>query len=156
MSKNSSVANQATDVTAPNNKQRLFLAYTLFILVDLAVLNLFDEYWAPVEIDSFTTSFLTAALLQVLLRMTLHVEHKTAEYFKTKGGKGAKGKRLLASWLVIFASKFVILWAIDTVFGEKVLFGGVIPFIVVVVTIILTEAVLSKIYAMLGDESAND
>lgn len=156
MAKDPSIASQTTDVVAPNNEQRLFLAYTLFILVDLAVLNLFDEYWAPVQIDSFTTSLFTAALLQVLLRLTLHVEHKTAEYFKSKGGKGAMGKRLLASWFVVFASKFVILWAIDTVFGEKVLFGGVIPFIVAVITIILTEAVLSKIYAMLGDESASD
>ena len=156
MSKSVSATNQPTEVTAPNNKQRLFLAYTLFILVDLAVLNLFDEYWAPIEIDSFTTSLLTAALLQVLLRLTLHVEHKTAEYFKAKGGRGAKGKRLLASWLVIFGSKFVILWAIDTVFGDKVTFGGVIPFIVVVVTIIIVEALLSKIYAMLGDEQSSD
>lgn len=150
-----SATNEATEVRAPNKGQRLFLAYTLFILVDLAVLNFFNEYWAPVKIDSFTTSFLTAALLQVLLRMTLHVEHKTAEYFKSKGGKGAKGKRLFASWLVLFGSKFVILWAIDLVFGSKVVFGGVIPFIVVVVAIILTEAILSKVYAMLGDESGN-
>ena len=143
------------EVVAPNNKQRLFLAYTLFILVDLAVLNLFNEYWEPVKIDSFTTSFLAAALLQVLLRATLHVEHKTADYFKAKGGKGATGKRLIASWIVLFGSKFVILWAIDFVFGEKVLFGGVIPFIVVVVTIIVVEAILSKIYAMLGDDKVN-
>jgi len=144
-----------TEAVAPNNKQRLFLAYTLFILVDLAVLNLFNEYWEPVKIDSFTTSFLAAALLQVLLRATLHVEHKTADYFKAKGGKGATGKRLIASWIVLFGSKFVILWAIDFVFGEKVLFGGVIPFIVVVVTIIVVEAILSKIYAMLGDDKVN-
>ena len=143
------------EVVAPNNKQRLFLVYTLFILVDLAVLNLFNEYWEPVEIDSFTTSFLAAALLQVLLRVTLHVEHKTAEYFKNKGGKGATGKRLIASWIVLFGSKFVILWAIDFVFGKKVLFGGVIPFIIVVVTIIVVEAILSKIYAMLGDDKVN-
>ena len=152
MSKSASATNQPSEIQAPNNKQRLFLAYTLFILVDLTVLKFFDEYWEPVEIESFSIALLAAALLQVLLRLTLHVEHMTAEYFKAKGGRGAKGKRLLASWLVIFASKFVILWVIDTVFGDKVLFGGVIQFIVVVVTIILTEAILSKLYAMLRDE----
>ena len=147
-----SAANQPTEVRAPTRGQRLFLVYILFILVDLAVLNFFDEYWHRVHIGSFTISLLAAALLQVLLRLTLHIEHKTAEYFKNKGGKGAKGKRLFASWLVLFGSKFVILEAIDIVFGDSVEFGGVIPFIVVVVTIILTEAVLSKIYAMLGDQ----
>jgi hypothetical protein len=145
-----------TTVRAPSRGQRLFLVYTLFILVDLAVLNFFDEFWEPVVIDSFAISFLAAALLQVLLRLTLHLEHLTAGYFHKKGGKGAKGKRLLASWLVLLASKFVILEAIDIVFGDRVLFGGLIPFIVVVVTIILTEAALSKIYTMLGDDSVSD
>ena len=145
-----------TTVRAPSRGQRLFLLYTLFILVDLAVLNLFDEFWEPVIIESFGISFLAAALLQVLLRLTIHLEHLTADYFHKKGGKRAKGKRLLASWLVLLISKFVILEAIDIVFGDRVLFGGLIPFIVVVVTIILTEAVLSKIYTMLGDEPDSD
>ncbi len=78
----------ATSVREPSNGQRLFLGYTLFILVDLAVLNFF----------------------------------------------------------------FVMLEAIDVVFGDRVEFGGVIPFIAVVIAIIVTEATLSKIYAMLSDE----
>ncbi len=48
MSKSVSATNQPSEVQAPNNKQRLFLAYTLFILVDLTVLKFFDEYWEPV------------------------------------------------------------------------------------------------------------
>lgn len=142
----------ATRVRAPSNGQRLFLGYTLFILVDLTVLNFFNEYWYRVEIDSFTTSLLAAALLQVLLRLTLALEHRLANYFKQKGGKRAKAKRLFVTWLVLFGSKFVILEVIDIVFGDRVEFGGVIPFIVVVIAIILTEAILSKIYAMLADE----
>ncbi len=58
--------------------------------------------------------------------------------------------------MVLLVSKFVILEAIDIVFGDRVLFGGIIPFIVVVVTIILTEAALSKIYTMLGDDPISD
>ena len=52
-----------TDVRAPTKGQRLFLGYILFILVDLAVLNFFDEYWHKVVIESFTISLLAAALL---------------------------------------------------------------------------------------------
>ena len=147
-----STTDQPVSVRAPSRGQRLFLGYTLFILVDLTVLNFFDEYWHKVEIDSFTTSLLAAALLQVLLRLTIALEHRIADYFKKKGGKGAKGKRLVASWLVLFGSKFVILEAIDIVFGDRVLFGGVIPFIIVVIAIIITEAILSKVYALLSDE----
>jgi hypothetical protein len=57
---------------------------------------------------------------------------------------------------VLFGSKFVILEAINIVFGDRVSFGGVIPFIVVAITIIITEAALSKIYATIGDESIGD
>ena len=142
----------ATSVRAPSNGQRLFVGYTLFILVDLTVLNFFNEYWYRVDIDSFTTSLLVAALLQVLLQLTLALEHRLANYFKEKGGKGAKAKRLIVTWLVLLGSKFAILEAIDIVFGDRVKFGGVIPFIVVVIAIIITETLLSKIYAMLADE----
>jgi hypothetical protein len=147
-----STTDKPVSVRAPSRGQRLFLGYILFILVDLAVLNFFDEYWHKVEIDSFTISLLAAALLQVLLRLTIALENRIADYFKKKDGKGAKVKRLFASWLVLFGSKFAILEAIDIVFGDRVLFGGVIPFIVVVIAIIITEAILSKIYAMLADE----
>ena len=143
---------EATSVRKPTNGQRLFLGYTLFILVDLTVLNLFDEYWFRVEIESFTISLLAAALLQVLLRLTLALEHRLANYFLEKGGKRAKAKRLFATWIVLFGSKFLILGVIDVVFGDRVVFGGVIPFIVVVITVLLTETLLSKIYAMLSDE----
>ncbi len=142
----------ATSVRAPSNGQRLFVGYTLFILVDLTVLNFFNEYWYRVDIDSFTTSLLVAALLQVLLQLTLALEHRLANYFKEKGGKGAKAKRLIVTWLVLLGSKFAILEAIDIVFGDRVKFGGVIPFIVVVIAIIIAEALISKIYAMLADE----
>ncbi len=45
-----------------------------------------------------------------------------------------------------------MLEAIDVAFGDRVKFGGVIPFIVVVIAIIITETLLSKIYAMLANE----
>jgi len=144
--------NEATSVRTPTNGQRLFLGYTLFILVDLAVLNVFDEYWYRVEIDSFTISLLAAALLQVLLRLTLALEHRLANFFKEKGGKRAKTKRVFTTWMVLLVSKFVMLEAINVVFGDRVEFGGVIPFIVVVIAIIIAETILSKIYAMLADE----
>ena len=59
---------------------------------------------------------------------------------------------MFATWAVVFASKFAMLEAIDVAFGDRVKFGGVIPFIVVVIAIIITETLLSKIYAMLADE----
>ena len=41
-----------TDV--PTSSQRMFVRYLMAILIDLTVLNLFDEYWEHVTVDSFT------------------------------------------------------------------------------------------------------
>ena len=148
----STTAAMATDIHELSKRQALFIGYFLCVLIDLTVLNLFDEYWLQVEIDSFTTSLLAAALLQLLLKLTLNLEHRVANYFKKKAGKGATAKRLFFTWLILFGSKFVILEAINLVFGASVEFGGVIPFIVVVIAIMAAELITSQIYSLLGDE----
>lgn len=88
-------------------------------MIDLTVLNLFDEYWDWVVIESFTISLLAALLLQVLLRITLKIEHRIAAYFNSKPGTIAKVMRVLSAWAVLFGSKFVILEAINTAFGDR-------------------------------------
>ena len=131
-----------------SNRQRLFVRYLLAVLIDLTVLNLFVEYWDKIVIDSFTISLLAAVLLQIFLRSTVLLENRMADYFKAQPGKAAIAKRLLATWALLFGSKFVILGAIGIVFGEHVDFGGVIPFIVVVFAIMATEFVITRITYM--------
>ena len=135
-----------------NNRQTLFIGYTLLVLVDLAVLGLLDEYWDRVTIDSFSILLLTAGLLQLLLKITLKIEHRIAAYFKAKPGTGAKVMRWVSAWGVLFGSKFAILAAIELAFGERVDFGGIIPFIVVVIAILIVEQIVTKIYYYLADE----
>ena len=141
-----------TDIRVLTHRQAMFIGYFLCVLIDLTVLNLFDEFWDKVEISSFTISLLAAALLQLLLKLTLKLEHSVADYFKKQEGKGALGKRLFATWFILFSSKFVILEVVNLTFGSKVEFGGVVPFILVVFAIMVAELITSRIYAMLGDE----
>ena len=61
------------------------------MLVDLTVLNLFNEYWDFVYIEFFTISLLTAVLLQFLLKVTIAIEHRVAGYFESKTGLGGEG-----------------------------------------------------------------
>ncbi len=140
--------------TTLNRRQHLFMRYFTAILVDLVVLNLFEEYWSLVHIESFTISLFTAVVLQVLLQATLVVEHKIANYFKAQTGTAAKVKRIFASWFVLFASKFVILGAIEIAFGDEVVFSGpmhgVVAFIVVVFAIILAEQAIIRLYRALA------
>lgn len=136
------------------NSQRLFVRYLVAILIDLTVLNLFDEFWDLVTIDPFSVSVLAAILLQVLLRATLVLEHKVAAYFNAKTGGFARFMRYFTAWLILFGSKFVMLGAINFAFGNDVLFTGplhgVVAFIVVVVVMLAAEEIAVRIYRRLG------
>ena len=142
----------------PTDSQRLFVRYFTAILIDLLVLNLFVEYSSKVSVDSFTTSLLAAILLQILLKVTIAIEHRVGAYFKSKPGKLMTFLRYFCAWLVLFGSKFVILEALSFAFGDKVRFEGrfhgLLTLIVVVVVMLVAEEVIVRIYRRLGNSSA--
>ena len=137
----------------PSNKQRLFLRYFTAILIDLVVLNLFVEYSEHVVIDSFTISLLAALLLQVLLKLTLAIEHRVAAYFNARQGMFSRFMRFFSAWLLLFGSKFVILEAIAIAFGTSVYFGGpfdgLVVLIIVIVAMLLAEEAMVRLYRRL-------
>src|SRR5215203_2938543 len=108
----------------PSDRQKVFLRYFTAILIDLVVLNLFAEYWHRVYVSSFTISLLAAVLLVLLLKLTLMVEHWVAGYFKGRPSALMKFLRFFFAWLVLFGSKFVILEALSSAFGNSVRFVG--------------------------------
>jgi hypothetical protein len=130
------------------------MRYTTATLVDLVVLGLFAEYWEHVFVDSFTIMLLAAVLLQVLLKLTIVVEHRLAAFFNARPGGFNKFLRFFTAWLVLFGSKFVILEALVFAFGDRMSFGGpfhgIVALIVVVVVMLVVEAVLVKFYRRLG------
>ena len=137
-----------------SRRQQLFFKYTYLVLIDLVVLNFFNEFWSYLHIANFGISLLTAILLQVLLHATMLVEHRVASYFKKKSGASARILRGLSTWGILIVSKLVILWAINFLFGSDVLFGGpyhgIVAFIAVVIVIIIAEQVCLWIYKMLA------
>ena len=144
-------------VGAYTRRQQLFVRYFTAILVDLTVLNMFGEHCDAVHIAPFTISFLTAVLLQVLLKTTIRIEHWIGDYFKSKPGALMKVLRILSAWAVLFSSKFAIMEAINFAFGKQVKFhgpgSGIIIFIIVVVVMLLAEGVVVRVYQSLGDSS---
>ena len=134
----------------PSPRQRSFLRYLTATLVDLAVLGLFAEYWEHVSVNSFTVMVLAAALLQVLLKLTIVLEHHVAAFFNARPGGFNKFMRFFTAWLILFGSKFAILEALVLAFGDRISFGGpfhgVVVLIAVVVVMLVVEAVLVKLY----------
>jgi len=123
-------------------------------LVDLVVLGLFAEYWEHVTADSFTILLLAAVVLQILLKLTIVLEHRVAAFFNARPGGFNKFMRFFMAWVVLFGSKFVILEALVLAFGDRLRFGGpfhgVVVLIVVVVVMLVVESVLVKFYRRLG------
>jgi hypothetical protein len=138
----------------PTDRQRLFLRYFTGVLIDLTLLNLFAEYWSDVKVSSFTVSLLAAILLQLLLKLTIWVEHRVALYFKARQGKVMTFMRYFGAWLVLFGSKFVILEALSIVFQGRVHFEGpfhgIIALIVVAIAMVVVEEVIVRIYRALA------
>lgn len=138
-----------------NTPQRLFVGYTLAVLVDLTVLN-FLMNTGTSSISSLSPSHLLLRfLLQLLLKLSIGLEHKLADYFKSKPGTAPKIYRGLSSYVILVGSKFVMLEAINILFGDKVDFtgpwNGVVAFFAVVFTILVAEIIVSKIYFALDD-----
>lgn len=137
-----------------SRRQKLFIKYTMMVLIDLVVLGLFNEYWDLVFIEYFSVTLLTAALLQLLLQLTLAIEHKVAHYFSKMAGLKAKILRGLSTWAILFISKLIILKAISFAFGTSVVFSGpvhgLVAFIVVVIAIIAAEQLFDKVYRALA------
>ena len=139
----------------PAPRQRAFMRYFTATLVDLAVLGLFAEYWSDyVIVSSFTVMMLAAVLLQVLLKLTIVLEHKVASYYNARPGGFNKFMRFFTAWLILFGSKFVILEALAFAFGDRLRFGGpfhgIVALIVVVVVMLVVEVILVKAYRRLG------
>ncbi len=146
--------NPSAIVGSFNNRQLLYVRYFTAILIDLLVLNFFDEYWDNVVIESFTISVLVAILLQILLKFTIKIEHIVADYFNSKSGKFMKFMRYFSAWALLFISKLIILEAINKGFGDAVQFKGawhgVIAFIVVVMVMLVAEMFAAGINKKLG------
>jgi len=134
--------------------QLLYVRYFVAVLVDLVVLNLFEEYWGAVVIESFTISLLTALILQVLLKITIKIEHRINLYFKSKESASMRVVGGIVMYLVLLAAKLLILELVNWAFGDKVQFNGpwhgVVAFLTTVIVMLTIEGIVVKIYFALA------
>ena len=130
--------------------QNLFADWMTAVLVYTVILNLFVEYSDAFVIDSFTISVLTAIVLKAFLEMILRLEHRVATFFKAREGTFFRVLGILITFSILFFSKFVILEAIDIIFGDHVEISGFIPLVALIITMLVAELLVHKIYERLG------
>ena len=138
------------EAVLPSDRQRLFVLLFTGTLVDLVVLGLFSEFSEKVHVDTFSTTLLAALVLQLLLKLTIAAEHRVLARFKGKEGLAWKATKFFVAWLILFGSKFVILEALTIVFGDRVrfegLWHGIVWLIIVVVTMVVIEELVVRLY----------
>ena len=136
-----------------NNSQRLFLVYIICILVDMTILNIYAEFSHSVYVESFSVTIFIAIFLQLFIVLTRHAEHKLSNFFGEKKGYITKLKYFLCLWALLFVSKVLMLHGANLIFGEKInfygMFDGFLAFIILILSFLLGEYFLTKIYQAL-------
>ena len=137
-----------------NQRQRLFLMFTLFVLADLTVINLFDEYASNYfHTSSFTASIVMAIILQILLVITIKIEHKIADFFKSREGVMNLILRILVTWALLFGSKIIMMKIVDLILGNKIEYygpyHGLGAFVLIIIGMIIAENLLKKVFLSL-------
>ena len=138
-------------MTSVSARQRRFASFMADVLIYVTVLNLFVEFSDAVIIDSFTISILTAIVLKILLDVILAAEQKVSDFFTRRQRPLSKVLRVVAVWLILFSSKFVILEVVDLVFGEHVELGKLIEVILIVVVMLASKALVARFFDWLGN-----
>jgi hypothetical protein len=136
-------------------RQLQFASWSIYLLVDIVVLNMFVEFSHSVVIDSFYISILTAVALRLLLALTIALEHQISRFFEARTFTGSRLLAAFLIWLILFASKFVILEVIDIIFGDHVELGGFVEIVIIAVTLILAESAFRAIFNRLGRDSGS-
>ena len=130
--------------------QRRFASWMADVLVYIVVLNLFVEFVHTIVIDSFWISILTAGLLKLLLDAVLGLEHRVSSFFKARPGVVNRALGLVSVFLILFFSKFVILEAVNFVFGDHVELGHFIEVAALIVAMIVARRLVQAVYERLG------
>ncbi|GAA0929093.1 hypothetical protein [Pseudonocardia zijingensis] len=115
------------------------------VFVYVVVLNLFIEYFPQVLSETFTLSLLTAVLLKGVLEVVVAAKNRVKDRLRqasTPLGKFAAGFLL---WLVLFGSKFLVLEAIDLVFGTRVSLGGFFSVTLLILVLMLSRAFVRRL-----------
>jgi len=110
------------------------------LLVYVVVLNLFVEYLPQVLAESFTLSLLTAALLKGVLEVVVVGKDRMKARFRAAETPVGKVVAAVGLWAVAFGSKFLVLEAVDLVFGDRVSLGGFFSVSLLIVTLLLARA----------------
>ena len=119
-------------------------------LLYLVVLNMAAEFVETVVVQSFSISILMAITLKIFLEIGFAIEHWIKHLCCVKLNRKILGSILM--WAVIFASKFVILWIDDAIFGRWVELGKFVNVIILCLVMVAVQRISRFLFFQLGKE----
>jgi len=105
----------------------------------VVVLNLFVEYFPKVISETFTLSLLTAVLLKAVLEVVVVAKNRVKARFRQASTPVGKAAAAVLLWVVLVGSKFVVLEAVDLVFGTRVSLGGFVPVTLLILVLLVSR-----------------
>jgi uncharacterized membrane protein YvlD (DUF360 family) len=142
---------------ASMNEQRTFAARQLLFkelfvgtLIYAVVLGFFDDYTSIVEARSFSYVFMAAIVLEVLTCAAFAVKDAIIANLRHRESRASTVVMAFGVWFVMFASKFVFIWAIDVVFGDDVNINGFFGIFIVALVVTVMHRLADWLFIRLG------
>ena len=123
----------------------LVAAAVIDVFVYVVVLNLFVEYLPQVLSETFTLSLLTAVLLKGVLEIVVAAKSRVKARFREASTPVGRVMAAVLLWLVLFGSKFLVLEAVDLVFGARVSLGSFFSVTLLILALLLSRAAVRRL-----------
>lgn len=130
-------------------KQDDFILVCFGVLVYATVIGFLSDYTNLVYTQSYSTTFLSGLVLQLMVFPTFKLKYFIAAKFKNITFKYSKFVMLLLIWCVMFFSKFIFLEVLDIIFGKYLSFSGFIALIIVIIASTIVTTAFEFIYKKL-------
>jgi hypothetical protein len=115
------------------------------LLVYVVVLNLFVQFVPEVITETFSVSLFTSALLLVVIELVHLAEAPLRARVKTSTSTAGKVLNVLALWLVLAGSKFVVLELVAFVFDDSVQLGGFFAVTGLIIVLMVSQRLVRRV-----------
>jgi hypothetical protein len=133
------------DEDAAEGLEPQLAAAVVDVFVYVVVLNLFVEYLPQVLSETFTLSLLTAVLLKGVLEVVVAAKNRVKARFRQASTPTGKAMAAVLLWAVLFGSKFLVLEAVNLVFGARVDLGGFFSVTLLILVLLLARAAVRRL-----------
>ena len=123
-------------------------------LLYAVVMGFFNDYTDYLSVQSFSTLFLAALVMQALTYATFSFKGRVSRWYRGRTGTGTLIAHGLSIWAIMFFSKFVFLEVINIVFGSAVEITSFVGLLLIIATMVIAGRLIELIDRRLADETA--